>query len=253
MKKLNILIATAIASPIAIVPFVTSCSCSYENEINTLMNNINSKFGKNPEQLSQTSVIDEAAAKKEYATLFNSDDNKKNEILFDCFNFVAKKDLTIKALDQASQETSVKVTPDNKSFYDLYKDGTIQVNMGYNININEIVNNQYFDFTMTGFVLCAYAKDIGDFKYNDFVQFVYELSATIRLDFVALEDAQQTKYDMGVAYSFSSSNDPTQSFGFIQMRKGGKNYPAISINNMTDANFDEGRCYYRGYYTKTQS
>ena len=250
MKKVKILIPTALAAPLAVAPFITSCSCSYDNEIKDLMDKMNTKFGSESVEFSKTKVNTATDEICQYATMFASDEAKKNEILFACFNFVGKDGLTINANKPTNDVASVQMTPNNKSFYDLYKDGTVQVNMGYNVNVNNVVSNQYFDFTMSAYFNCVYTKDVDGFKTNDFIQFAYELLATTRVSFVAVEDTTNNKFDMNVSYSFVT-NDATQSFGFIQMRKAGTNYPAVSINNMSDANFDNNNCYYRGYYNKS--
>ena len=213
-----------------------------------MMIKIHEKFGTNAEELSQTAAASADKAKEKYAALFASEEEKKNEILFDCFNFVCQKNLTITADKPTNESVSVTMSPSNKSLYDLYKDGSIQVNMGCNLSVTEVKENKYFEFTMSSFLACVYAKDIDGFKQNDFVQFAYDLNATVRVEFVAVDNTEDNRYDMGVQCSFNSN--ATQSFGFIQMRKGGSNYPAVSINNMTEVSYD-GNCYHRGFYTKS--
>ena len=118
--------------------------------------------------------------------------------------------------------------------------------MGYNINLYD-VESDHFSFTMAGYLVCGYIGNVDAFKGGDYVQFAYDLNAKVQTTFVATEVSD--KINMSVKYSFPQ-NSSTESYGFIQFRKNEQYYPAVSINDMNDVNYDaNGYGYNRGYYT----
>ena len=232
---------------------ITSCSCASDNNISTIVEDINTVFGKNPKEtkLSSESVTDKNGALKKYANILD-DVAKDKEIVFSCFNFISKKDLTL---------NGKSAVPSGKSFYDLYKSGSVQINTQYVINTASIVNNEKFKFQMQGWLTCLYKSEQGSFKANDYVQFVFDMSAYVITSFVTSEE--DGKIYMGVKYDFDySSTGLDQTFGFIKYKLSNVDYPTLSISQMADINFSvaeenetlapEFYCYNRGYYEKAE-
>ena len=252
MRKLKILIPTALATPLTVAPFITSCSCSNDGDVKNVINNINKVFDQPLTELG--TAADETAAINEYAKkVFNSDDAKKNEILFGCFNFTSAKSLDIIVDEPAEGEPeTIQVTPDGKSFYDLFKDKKVQMSIGYALNVTKVTNNR-FEFTMQGWLTCAYTKDVDLYKSGDFVQFVYDLDTTVYVNLTANEDEGASRYNMSVNYSltYDDLSTITPAYGFIKMKIAGNYLPDIPITDMDDVNYDPtGYGYNRGYYTK---
>ena len=165
MKRTKLLLSCCAFLPLVTTPFVTSCSS--ENLSSKVIDVVNAKFNKDPENLG--TVANEQEAIAAYKNILDNNDNKKNEVIFDCFNFIAAKNLTIQGKHY---------TPDNKSFLDLKNDKKVKMDATYDMLFNEVGSN-YFTFQMQGWFTCQYEKDVDNFKSGDYVQFVFDIKANV--------------------------------------------------------------------------
>ena len=236
MKKIKLLVSSALLIPITAAPIVTSCSCSGDNDTKNMINLFNSVFNNDPVLIAQATDANDAISKYE-KNILNSEQSRKNEVLFACFNYACKQGLTI---------NGTACTPNNKSFLDLNNDGTIQFGSAYNINVNEIKENK-FSFQIQAWMNCVYTKDVDNFKAGDYVQFTYDVEANVSAEIVA-NTSEAGKFIMDVQYTFDN-NELEKVYGFIKYKIGGEYHQTLAINNMKDVNYSKGQWgFNRGCY-----
>ena len=216
--------------------FFTSCGVG-NSQTQSIINLVKDNFSKESIELGK--VKDKTEALKKYKELFN-EQTKKDEILFDQFNFIGKKDLTI---------NNMKLTPADNSIIDLYEQSKCNINSQYDIIVDEFINdNNYFMYRFQGYITIQFTTDINsdglNIKKGDYIQFVYDIQERVYLN-LSIENNGNTK----LQYTFNKiNNNISQTFGFIKLTLNSDPKTTLSISDMEEVNYCNHNKVF-GYYS----
>lgn len=243
MKKLFLLPLIALMMPAI---FTTGCSNNHDpiNIVKTLVkDNFDTKV------ISLGNVTSKEQAQTKLNEYFKDNEIKKNEVLFDCFNFLGAKNLRIN--DNQYTETS-------SSILDYLAKNICQMSCQYNIFFQDVKDNK-FNFNLQGYVTIAYTSSLifgkeSSISKGDWIQYVFDIEGEetyCNLGLDGDDPTAPTKFDVNISYKLPSSSF-TYTYGFIKGMHNGKDIQTMSITNMEEVNYAK-HPYINGYYLVSTS
>jgi hypothetical protein len=121
---------------IIVLPSFINVSCTYDDENKKLIELVKNNFAKAPIELSAESEND---AINDFTKNHINKESIENEIIFNCFNFIGKKDLSIEGN---------KYSDIDKTIIDLSYEGSCKINNQYFIDVKK--ENDFYTFLLQG-------------------------------------------------------------------------------------------------------